>query len=105
MSRINPVRRISSGPPSAAALKSASMHGTAATRIPLSLAAPSAAAASAAAAAVGIDADSSPRRRLTGAADVNVDHVSGANALENDEEFFDHEGSPTSSIPETETSL
>ena len=104
MPHINLVRRISSGALSTAALKATSMIGTAATRIPLSLAAPPAAAA-AAAAGGGIDADSSPRRRLTSAADVTVDHVAGANALENYEEFFDHEGSPPSSIPETETSL
>ena len=103
MPHINLVRRISSGALSTAALKATSMIGTAATRIPLSLAAPTAAAA--AAAGGGIDADSSPRRRLTSAADVTVDHVAGANALENYEEFFDHEGSPPSSIPETETSL
>ena len=100
MPHINLVRRISSGALSTAALKATSMIGTAATRIPLSLAAPTAAAA-----AGGIDVDSSPRRRLTSAADVTVDHVAGANALENYEEFFDHEGSPPSSIPETETSL
>ena len=99
MPHINLVRRISSGALSTAALKATSMIGTAATRIPLSL------AAAAAAAGGGIDADSSPRRKLTSADDVTVDHVAGANALENYEEFFDHEGSPPSSIPETETSL
>ena len=98
MPHINLVRRISSGTLSSAALKATTMIGTAATRIPLSLAATSATAA-------GIDADSSPRRRLTSEADVTVDHVAGANNLENYEEFFDHEGSPPLSIPETETSL
>ena len=73
------------------------MLGAAATRIPLSLAAPAAAA--------GIDADASPRRRLTNAADVTVDYAAGANALENDEDFFDKESSPPSDIPETETRL
>ena len=90
------MRRISSGPLSATALKSTSMLGAAATRIPLSLAAP---------AAAGIDADASPRRRLTNAADVTVDYAAGANALENDEDFFDKESSPPSDIPETETRL
>ena len=79
------------------------MLGTAATRIPLSLAPPGAGGS----AVPGIEAGSSPRRKLTVASDVTAHHVTEANALENDEEFFDQEqeGSSTSSIPETETSL
>ena len=96
---IDLARRIPSGSLSAAALRSqTSLLGPAASRIPLSLAA----------AASGVDVDSSPRRRLTSAADVvAVDHVARSSSLENDEEFFDQEGSPSppSSIPETETRL
>ena len=98
---IDLARRIPSGSLSAAALRSqTSLLGPAASRIPLSLAV--------AAAASGVDVDSSPRRRLTSAADVvAVDHVARSSSLENDEEFFDQEGSPSppSSIPETETRL